>query len=31
MKGLYHFEKKLGYTFDMVCEEIDGEEWLAGF
>ena len=25
------FEKKLGYTFDMVCEEIDGEEWLVGF
>lgn len=25
------FEKRLDYTGDMVCEEIDGEEWLAGF
>lgn len=25
------FEKKLGYTDDMVCEEIEAEEWLAGF
>jgi len=25
------FEKKLGYTGEMLCEEVDGEEWLGGF
>lgn len=25
------FEKRLGYTGEMVCEEIDGDAWLAGF